>query len=594
LTTRNGRAKSRIGAVLLAALVGSLLAFVSPAAAWDSYYDTTPNRLAGDDRYETAAAVLDAIIDEEGCESRISIATGENFPDGLAAAGLDQPLLLTGRDAWPLATQNALIAMATECGGTLDLDIIGGPSVISSAQFEALETLSIIDTVTRLSGSDRYATALAIAKEIDPTPCDVILATGEGFADALSAGPLSIEADAPIVLNDGASLRADVKAYVGGMDAAGGCFGTAPTVHVIGGTSAVPASIASEIVSMGLNVNRIKGDNRSETAAAIATVLCEEWGGCYGATLVNQNGFADALSAAWIAEVSESPLLLVNSDSIPSATAEWHVANSCDLVEYVLAVGGTAVVSEATLKAAIGAATCVPPTYTATIATVGATQQAFVISDAGALTTSDGPTLTAVAGSAADGIAHLKFPITITDKGTAATCVSDAVPNPGVALTVNICGLASASQAHFVTEWNSTTASALFTAAPHVPAVFGAPPKFDATPSPVMNAIAGKTGTLTQQMVLTFSVEVDNCGGAGATVIDPSDIVGEPLTAVSSVLSPISGTPGGATVYTWTFVIAAASDFRAVGDSTNAIAGEVCSVATDEAVDTTVVKLTAG
>ncbi len=93
-------------------VVGALAAF-SPDVA----------RLAGSDRYQTAAAVSAAVFGP-GVD-RLRIATGANFPDALAAAPLGRPILLVGGSA-PAATIDEAIRLSPAL-----LEPVGGPAVVS-------------------------------------------------------------------------------------------------------------------------------------------------------------------------------------------------------------------------------------------------------------------------------------------------------------------------------------------------------------------------------------------------------------------------------------------------------------------------------
>jgi len=55
-------------------------------------------------------------------------------------------------------------------------------------------------SVNRISGMDRYKTSVEISKSTFEKSSRVILASGQGFADALAGGQLSIAVDAPILL----------------------------------------------------------------------------------------------------------------------------------------------------------------------------------------------------------------------------------------------------------------------------------------------------------------------------------------------------------------------------------------------------------
>ncbi len=583
MTTRTWRAKRRIGAAALVALIGSTLAFASSATAITALGDAESARLSGDNRAGTAADIyLDADNgwDAENSVYDVTIVNGNNFPDGLAASIYNNPILLVNADSIPAETSAALAA--AELGAdVLTITIVGGTSVVSSAVLEQLDALNGGDDVVRVAGEDRYSTAAAVAADYIGlgNECDMILATGDNFPDALAAGPLAIDADAPILLNTGDSLlpinKTTIATYLGG----GGCYVGVPTIHIVGGTAAVPASVEAELQSMGINVNRIAGANRAETAVAIAGVIAAVGGYTpSNFSLVNGNGFADALAAGPNAWHEDSVLMLVDVDSIPAATAAAHVASCVDLTDdpHVVAYGGTAVISDAVLAAADAAATCSVPTYTATVATVAQTQETYALTGTGVVA-ADAMTMTAVAGSVADGANGAGWIITIADAGADP---SSAVP-AGKTLTIELSGLAAGlSQADMAAAINGLpAAAALFTAAPN--AATGAPPEYvDVTA--VGSAVAGTT---TQQLVFTFSEAVDDCGGPGAVLEDADFTVGTDAV-VAAVSSPLPATAGGASVYTFTTVAGAAADIHAVGEAVSMTAAAGCSVANGEAVVT--------
>ncbi len=113
------------------------------------------NRIAGDDRYDTAAK----IADELGATSETAYVTyGGNYPDALSIASIaameGSPILLTKSNDIPDATSDALQNYS-------DSYAIGGPAVISD---------SVVDQLPdgeRIAGSDRYETSVNVAKELD-------------------------------------------------------------------------------------------------------------------------------------------------------------------------------------------------------------------------------------------------------------------------------------------------------------------------------------------------------------------------------------------------------------------------------------------
>ena len=90
-------------------------------------------RLAGGDRYETSAAIVDAIF---GASDEVLVVTGANFPDGLVAGSLGLPLLLLPPSGIPSSTANAFSARSP-VGAT----ILGGSGAVSEDQAHRLAEL---------------------------------------------------------------------------------------------------------------------------------------------------------------------------------------------------------------------------------------------------------------------------------------------------------------------------------------------------------------------------------------------------------------------------------------------------------------------
>lgn len=169
------------------------------------------DRIAGEHRYETAAAIArtaqasnDNAGNWPGGQRAAFLTTGENFPDALAAgapaAHADQapiPILLTAPDAVPAATQAAI--------DDLEIDlvvIVGGPSAVSPAVQAVIEDG---DTTTdRWAGVNRTETATVVADNaieyLGFGPQDLTLARGDLFPDALTVAPLTGGNGNPILL----------------------------------------------------------------------------------------------------------------------------------------------------------------------------------------------------------------------------------------------------------------------------------------------------------------------------------------------------------------------------------------------------------
>ncbi len=105
------------------------------AAALQGYTAGTVTRLAGADRYSTAAAISAASFAQY--VPVVYIATGTNFPDALAGApvagAVGGPLLLVTRDTIPAATAAELTRLAPA-----SIVVLGSTGVVSDAVAAAL------------------------------------------------------------------------------------------------------------------------------------------------------------------------------------------------------------------------------------------------------------------------------------------------------------------------------------------------------------------------------------------------------------------------------------------------------------------------
>lgn len=160
------------------------------------------DRISGKDRFETAAKIAGELAKERKCNPGTAfIAFSQNFPDALASASYGAvkgyPILLTGKDKMPGATATALRSL-----GITRAVIIGGTEVICNAVQAELEGMGL--AVERISGANRYATSVELAKAYLPyTTGHVFIATGMSFPDALAGAVLAARENSGILLVDG-------------------------------------------------------------------------------------------------------------------------------------------------------------------------------------------------------------------------------------------------------------------------------------------------------------------------------------------------------------------------------------------------------
>ena len=169
-------------------LGGASVVSESTRAALAHYATGGARRLAGSNRYETAAAIS-ADTFAPGVPVAY-VATGANFPDALAgtpaAGSLGGPVLLVDPTKVPGATAAELTRLHPA-----KIVILGGTgAVIDPPSRNALAGYTA-GVVQRLAGADRYATAVAVSKATYGSADTVFVATGANFPDALAGGAVA-------------------------------------------------------------------------------------------------------------------------------------------------------------------------------------------------------------------------------------------------------------------------------------------------------------------------------------------------------------------------------------------------------------------
>lgn len=371
-----GTRKRIVAGLTAAAVAASGLAALGASSA-GAAQTVTVTRLSGANRYATAANVATNTYQPAGTvgaigarpRANVILASGENFPDGLAAAGLagavDSPILLTGMNSLPVETSNALAVL-----GASTVHVMGGTGVISQAVRDQVAALGYT-LVETYSGTNRYDTAAKIAAAIGNGNIGgfggkrtAILAVGNNYADALAAGSIAFKGKHPILLTDSAALSTETNAALTSLGI--------QQVIIMGGTSAVSAAVADAITAKGITVVRIAGDDRADTARDLANILVTPTGsGGFGmgkTTVVLYNGydgFADGLAAGPRAGKADAVALPVDDASVATPTNEFITANKATIAG-ITVIGGTSVISDATATAAKDAAAVGVPTATIT------------------------------------------------------------------------------------------------------------------------------------------------------------------------------------------------------------------------------------
>ncbi|EPR76592.1 N-acetylmuramoyl-L-alanine amidase [Leifsonia rubra CMS 76R] len=189
-------------------------------------------RLGGADRYISARTVVDYAFVSA---TTAYVATGQNFPDALAASAaggaIGAPVILVrgGLTTLDASTRNLLISL-----GVTQIKIAGGPGVVSPGIANALASIA---PVTRLGGADRFLTSDAINSDAYTSASRVYLTTGYNFPDALAGAALAGKEAVPMYSVKTTCIPSYVLADIAALGAG--------TVTLLGGPGALTQAVAN-------------------------------------------------------------------------------------------------------------------------------------------------------------------------------------------------------------------------------------------------------------------------------------------------------------------------------------------------------------
>lgn len=291
----------------------------------------TVERAAGPDRLATAAHVSRAGFDDLSAGA-VVLARADEYADALTGTPLAArhrgPLLLTSSSSLSPWAESELRRVLPP-GGTVYL--LGGQAALSDAVTARVRRLGY--AVVRLAGPNRYETAATVARDGLGGPSAVLLTTGTGFADALSAAVAAAKVGGAILLTEGARMPDATRTYL--REHPG-------QQYAIGGLAAAAAPAAAPLV----------GADRYATAAEVAKRFFPD---AEAVALATGRGFADALSGGALIASRGGPLLLTAPGTLPAPTQDWLRTRSRALTDVVV-IGGDAAVSTQVRQAAVQAA----------------------------------------------------------------------------------------------------------------------------------------------------------------------------------------------------------------------------------------------
>ena len=291
-----------------------------------------PGRIYGKARYDTAIKVAEKYKSSSGEFNNVIVAYGKNFPDALSGGYLakvrNAPILLVE----PSEENRIVDYICNNIASNGTVYILGGTGVVSSAFENKVKARGI--TTKRLGGKDRYETNMNILKEAGVKIEDILVCTGNGYADSLSASA----AGKPILLV-GNALTDSQKSYIKGL--------STKQFYLIGGTGAVKPAIEKGLKELGLKTERLAGSTRYETSTAVAKKFFVK---AATVVLAYAKNFPDGLSGGPLAMMKSAPIVL--TDSKTTAAARAYV-KSAGVVESIT-LGGPALISDAAVKAIMG------------------------------------------------------------------------------------------------------------------------------------------------------------------------------------------------------------------------------------------------
>lgn len=322
------------------------------------------SRYAGADRYETSLRVAEAVAAEAGGSLEwVVLVSGRRWTDAVVAApvagALGAPVLMTPPDELRADAVEFLgrvgVSKALVVGPDASGGVHGPGRGVGAGVFEALERAGI--SAERVAGDDLYGTGVAAAGRVAPGVMGglgrtAIVASGEVFADALVAGPFAARGVHPVLLSSPGELHADVAGYLG----------EAGIEHVVlmGGTAALSDAVEQAVEDLGIEVSRVAGSTRYDTAVKAAELAADQYSATAGKPCFADNtvGVArarvpfDSFSAAPLLGRLCAPLVLADPGDIPDDTAAYlDAAREAHDAVGLRVFGGDAAVSQAAIDA---------------------------------------------------------------------------------------------------------------------------------------------------------------------------------------------------------------------------------------------------
>jgi len=220
---------------------------VAEAAGWDGTGENPVTRIAGEDRFETAAAIVEFVKQKSGGSlpdsyRTVLVASGETFPDAMAGGTLayrsGHLIVLSPPPSMPQVALSAVDTLAANCAV-----VLGGTDALASRVSEQVEDRLVPGGCgeARVGGADRFETASMIAsrfRNVNGPATEVTLVSGVDFADALTSAPLA-GGNRPVLFATSDGLPTPTESW---LRAQAGVT----TLFVVGGAGAIGSSVVGD------------------------------------------------------------------------------------------------------------------------------------------------------------------------------------------------------------------------------------------------------------------------------------------------------------------------------------------------------------
>ena len=266
-------------------------------------------RIAGRNRQLTAVELSKTLFEKA---DTVILTSSNKMVDSLAASpkgiAINAPTLFVEKDSIMAEVLQEIKRLNPS-----KIIIAGGEESISDDVAKQLQQLGIKQE--RVAGADRFETAVKLAEEIrrnSSNKTDVILVNGYNSIDALTAGSLAAKLNIPILLTGSDQLNKTTEKALKNWNI--------QNVIIVGGTTQVSETIASQLKGDGIMTSRLAGRTRVETALEVAKAVNSDPD---KVIFANNDAFADALLAPYLSNAEKAPIVLIDKDEASVSVKQY-------------------------------------------------------------------------------------------------------------------------------------------------------------------------------------------------------------------------------------------------------------------------------